>query len=78
MTVRDVWETNFVFRVVMTTIATVGAAAVIGGVAMYAQVRSNTDLLRELRRDIQAIHTDYGERLRYLERSRRGVLPGEP
>ena len=34
MTVRDVWETNAVFRMVMTTIASVGVAGIIGGLGL--------------------------------------------
>lgn len=77
MTVRDVWQTNPMFRFVMTLIAGVGVSAVVGLWVMYGQVRANTEILQEVRSDIQGIERDYGERLRYLER-RRGLSPGDP
>ena len=93
MTVRDVWQTNSAFRWVMTIIAGVGvtltAGGIIGAIVLYGTVRANTELLQAFRaevardfadidRDITELREDYGDRLRYLERARRGLPPGEP
>jgi hypothetical protein len=78
MTVRDVWKTNIAFQIVMTIIAGVGVAAVVGGVAFYAQGESQKAVLEQFQAEFHDFRDEVRERLRYLERSRRGLPPGEP
>ena len=78
MSIKDAWAGSFPLRVLLSFIATIGAAAVLGMITLIGDVRENTALLREFKASTQSQIDNHAERLRYLERARRGLLPGEP
>ena len=78
MSIKDAWAGSFPLRVLLSFMATIGAAAVIGMITLIGDVRENTALLREFKASTQSQIDNHEERLRYLERSRRGLSPGEP
>lgn len=78
MSIKDAWAGSFPLRVLLSFMATIGAAAVIGMITLIGDVRENRAILNQLRSEVVQLRQDYGERLRYLERARRGLLPGEP
>lgn len=76
MSIKDAWAGSFPLRVLLSFMATVGAAAVIGMVTLISEVRTNSAILQEVRGDVRELQDNFGERLRYLERNRRGFVPG--
>ncbi len=78
MSIKDAWAQSIPLRVLLTFMTTVGAAAVIGMITLIGDVRENTAVVQALRAEIVQLRQDYGERLRYLERARRGLPTGEP
>ncbi|MGI9489292.1 MAG: hypothetical protein ACR2RF_26070 [Geminicoccaceae bacterium] len=78
MSIKDAWAQSIPLRVLLTFMTTVGAAAVIGMVTLIGDVRENTAVVQSMRAEIVQLRQDFGERLRYLERARRGLPPGEP
>lgn len=61
-------------KIVTTVLVAATIAASSGAFLVYRELGEITSTLHAFQRTLDA----YGERLRYLERARRGLLPGEP